>query len=135
MRVFLVNTCDRCFSLSFISVSTSLCLLLVSSCSRFSSSSRRLLSSSKACRRISISRSCTRETAGIAPIIRCTRICFYTPSSASTWDGTRCSRSLCFSTWASRSKRSISSIFATLDILALLDNMLIISLIASFVPL
>lgn len=32
---------------------------------------------------------------------------------------TRCSRSLCFSAWASRSRRSISSIFAILDMLAL----------------
>jgi len=54
------NTCDRCFSRSFTSLSTIFCLLLVSSCSRFSSSSLLRRSSSRACRRISISRSCTR---------------------------------------------------------------------------
>lgn len=55
------NTWDLCFSLSFTSLSTSFCLLLVSSCSRFSRSSLLLRSSSNACLRISISRSCTRE--------------------------------------------------------------------------
>lgn len=57
--LLLANTCDLCFSLSFTSLSTSLCLLLVSSCSRFSSSSLLRRSSSRACLRISISRSCT----------------------------------------------------------------------------
>lgn len=47
---------------------------------------------------------------------------FTLKSFALIGDSTRCSRSLCFSTWASRSKRSISSIFAILDILALWDK-------------
>lgn len=55
-------TCDLCFSRSFTSRSTSFCLRLVSSCSRFSSSSLLLRSSSRACRRSSISRSCTGHT-------------------------------------------------------------------------
>ena len=67
-------TCDLCFSLSFTSRSTSFCLLLVSSCSRFSRSSRLLRSSSRACLRISISRSCTRHIVSITPVIKNTHI-------------------------------------------------------------
>lgn len=48
-------TCVLCFSRSFTSLSTSFCLMLVSSLSRLSSSSRLLLSSCRACRRCSIS--------------------------------------------------------------------------------
>lgn len=51
---------------------------------------------------------------------RTARICTW----SLVWLGpiTRCSRSLCFSAWASRSKRSISSIFAILDVLALKEK-------------
>lgn len=50
-------TCVFCFSRSFTSLSISFCLMLVSSLSCLSSSSRLLLSSSRASRRCSISRS------------------------------------------------------------------------------
>lgn len=72
MSTFLY-TCDLCFSLSFTSLSTSFCLLLVSSCSRFSSSSLLLRSSSRACLRISISRSYTCHIKSIRSIIKHTR--------------------------------------------------------------
>lgn len=58
-QYFTFLTCALCFSRSFTSRSISFCLLLVSSWSFFSSSSLLFLSSSRACFRMSISRSWT----------------------------------------------------------------------------
>ncbi|TNN51097.1 hypothetical protein EYF80_038674 [Liparis tanakae] len=97
---------------SFTSLSTSFCLLLVSSCSRFSSSSLLRRSSSRACRRTSISRSCTRPH-GVSA---------HSHAQEGVCGVTRCSRRRCFSTCASRRRRSISSIFAMLEVLALMEK-------------